>query len=516
VFHHADHVHPFRDNIVGPTGTVTIPRSADNIDTTFYRITLTVTDSSGLSTSQSVDVKPRLVTLTINANDPDATFTVDGIPKKGSFTEQAVVGVERVLGAASPQYVDGGQFIFGSWSDGQAQTHTIVTPGANATYTINYDALGLPPAPWQQSDIGAPSAAGYSSYEDGVFTVRGAGNDIWDDTDQFHYVYQSFSGDGTVVARVTSQTPTDGWAKSGIMIKESAAPGAKYVLLAVTPEHGVTFQYNFSGDGGSAPYTFPDGWLKLEREGDLFRGYTSANGTDWSLVGQTTVQMSTDVTAGLAVNSHEFSTLLNTTTFDNVSVSDGSSTPGGLPAPWTGGDVGAPVLVGSSTHAGGVFTLNGGGNDIWADADQFHFVSQTLTGDGEIVARVTAQEDTNEWTKSGVMIKQSTTAGSAYALLAVTPEHGVVLQDSFNRSIAAAAPAATTWLKLARAGDVITGSVSADGQVWTEIGSATVDLDGNAVIGLFVTSHDGGQLNTTTFDNVSVSVTANDDAAISV
>ena len=52
VFHHADHVHPFRDNIVGPTGTVTIPRSADNIDTTFYRITLTVTDSSGLSTSQ--------------------------------------------------------------------------------------------------------------------------------------------------------------------------------------------------------------------------------------------------------------------------------------------------------------------------------------------------------------------------------------------------------------------------------------------------------------------------------
>ncbi len=212
------------------------------------------------------------------------------------------------------------------------------------------------------------------------------------------------------------------------------------MLLAVTPEHGVTFQYNFNGDGGSAPYTFPDGWLKLEREGDLFRGYTSANGTDWSLVGQTTVQMATDVTAGLAVNSHEFSTLLNTTTFDNVSVSDGSSTPGGLPAPWTGGDVGAPALVGSSTHAGGAFTLNGGGNDIWADADQFHFVSQTLTGDGEIVARVTAQEDTNEWAKSGVMIKQSTTAGSAYALLAVTPEHGVVLQDSFNRSIAAQLP----------------------------------------------------------------------------
>ena len=73
MFHHADHIHPFRDNIVGPSGSVTIPRSADNIDTTYYRITLTVTDSSGLSTTQSVDVKPRLVTLTFNASDPEAT-----------------------------------------------------------------------------------------------------------------------------------------------------------------------------------------------------------------------------------------------------------------------------------------------------------------------------------------------------------------------------------------------------------------------------------------------------------
>ena len=121
-------------------------------------------------------------------------------------------------------------------------------------------------------------------------------------TDEFHYVYQSFSGDGTIIARVTSQTNTDDWAKSGIMIKESPAAGSKYVLLAVTPDNGVTFQYNFNGDSGSAPYTFPNAWLKLEREGDVFTGYTSANGTDWTLVGQTTLQMATDVTAGLAVS----------------------------------------------------------------------------------------------------------------------------------------------------------------------------------------------------------------------
>ena len=104
-FHHADHIHPFRDNIVGPSGSVVIPRSADNIETDVVPITLTVTDSSGLSTTQFVDVKPRLVDLTFDASDPDATYTIDGIPTKGAYTERAVVGVERVLSAPSPQYV---------------------------------------------------------------------------------------------------------------------------------------------------------------------------------------------------------------------------------------------------------------------------------------------------------------------------------------------------------------------------------------------------------------------------
>jgi glucose/arabinose dehydrogenase len=144
VFHHADHVHPFQDNIVGPSGSVVIPRDPHNVDTTFYRITLTVTDSSGLSTSQSVDVKPRLVTLTVNASDPEASFTIDGIRHTGSYSEQAVVGVERLLGAPSPQDVANGQLVFNNWSDGGAQSHTIVTPDANATYTVTYDFVAAP------------------------------------------------------------------------------------------------------------------------------------------------------------------------------------------------------------------------------------------------------------------------------------------------------------------------------------------------------------------------------------
>ena len=515
-FHHADHIHPFRDNIIGPSGSVVIPRGADNIDTTWYRVTLTVTDSSGLSTSRSVDVKPRLVTLSFNANDPEASFTIDGIPKTGSYTEQAVVGVERILAAPSPQYVGNGQFVFNHWSDGEAQTHTIITPATNANYTVIYDNLIAPPAPWQESDIGLPPVSGYSTYRNGVYTVRGTGNDIWQSTDEFHYVYQPFSGDGTIIARVTSQTPTDDWAKSGIIIKESPTAGAKYVLLAVTPGHGVAFQHNFTGDSGSAPYTFPNAWLKLERTGDVFKGYTSANGTDWTLVGQTTLVMNTDATAGLEVMSHEFDTL-NTTTFDNVSVASKQE--------WTSQDVGAPQLAGNTTASGGTHMLTGAGSDIWTgvdqfqfqyQTDQFQFQYQTLPADGEITAHVASfTNTTSDWAKAGVMIKQSTTAGSPYALLAVTPAHGVNFQYEFNGNTAGPAIAPpTAWLKLKRTGDTVTSFASADGQTWTQVGSATVDLNGAALIGLFVTSHDGAHLSTAAFDNVSVTKSTGAPAAL--
>ena len=130
---------------------------------------------------------------------------------------------------------------------------------------------------------------------------------------------------------------------------------------------------------------------------------------------------------------------------------------------------------------------------------------QTLTGDGQIIARVTTEENTDPWAKAGVMIKQSATAGSPYALLAVTPTNGVALQSGFDKSTQAAAIAPpNAWLKLTRTGTTITGYTSTNGLTWTTVGSTTVALGSTAEIGLFVTAHNSTQVNTSTFDNVSV------------
>ena len=343
-----------------------------------------------------------------------------------------------------------------------------------------------------------------------MYTVNGGGSDIWATADQFQYAYQPLSGDGTIVARVTSQTDTDPWAKAGIMIKQSAIADAPYAMLAVTPGNGINMEYGFNANIAGGSYTFPNAWLKLTRAGNVFTAYDSADGTTWTEVGATTVTMAASATVGLFVTSHN-SGQLSSVTFDNVTV-----TPGGqpLPSPWASTDVGSPAVAGASTYANGVYTVNGSGSDIWATADQFQYAYQPLSGDGTIVARVTSQTDTDPWAKAGIMIKQSAIADAPYAMLAVTPGNGINMEYGFNANIAGGSYTfPNAWLKLTRAGNVFTAYDSADGTTWTEVGATTVTMAASATVGLFVTSHNSGQLSSVTFDNVTVTSTFTTSAA---
>lgn len=227
------------------------------------------------------------------------------------------------------------------------------------------------------------------------------------------------------------------------------------------------------------------------------------DGQVWTQIGSGSVPITGSVLIGLFVSSHNGSQA-STAVFDNVSVIKNAPSTA-LPAPWINGDVGAPKLAGSAAFTNGVFTINAAGDDIWGDADQFHFVHQPLTGDGEVIARVTSQTNTDNWAKAGVMIKQSTTAGSNYALLGVTPANGITFQHNFANDVGSGTYAfPNAWLKMTRVRDVITAHRSSDGITWTQMGTATVALGADVRIGLFSTSHNGSRLNETKFDNVKV------------
>jgi ABC-type transport system involved in multi-copper enzyme maturation permease subunit len=146
-------------------------------------------------------------------------------------------------------------------------------------------------------------------------------------------------------------------------------------------------------------------------------------------------------------------------------------------------------------------------------SDSFSFVHQPLTGNGSITVRVTSLTGEHAnltggpvqvgsgymvpglalWAKAGIIIKQGTHQGSAYAAMMVTGSNGVRMQDNYTGdsagmpgNVSAAHP---RWLRMTRSGDTIIGYDSADGAHWTQV--STVQLTGlpaTVQVGMFATS----------------------------
>ncbi len=179
-----------------------------------------------------------------------------------------------------------------------------------------------------------------------------------------------------------------------------------------------------------------------------------------------------------------------------------------LPVPWQTSNIGSATGGGASV-SGGVFTVTGGGADIWGTADAFRYVHQTLPGDGTLVARVAAVENVDPWTKAGVMLRQTLSAGSAHASMFVTAASGLAFQSrasSAGTSVSAAvAGAAPRWVRLVRAGPLVTASLSEDGATWTTMGQRTLSFSGTVYAGLAVSGHSSSQVAAAAFDGVMLS-----------
>ena len=146
-------------------------------------------------------------------------------------------------------------------------------------------------------------------------------------------------------------------------------------------------------------------------------------------------------------------------------------------------------------------TVIGPGGEAVQDA--YFFAHQPLTGNGTITAQITsltAQYDNGQptmlpgglqpWSKAGIIIKENTSQGSAYAAMMATGSNGVRMQWNYVNdtpglagSVSASSP---RWLRLARDGDTITGYDSADGTHWTLVGTVTLTgLTSTVQAGLF-------------------------------
>ncbi|WP_207952308.1 LysM peptidoglycan-binding domain-containing protein [Paenibacillus turpanensis] len=247
----------------------------------------------------------------------------------------------------------------------------------NATQTtaahihINSDGGALAKQGWTSADIGKPDVQGTASITDQVLTVKGNGKLGMSEgstekskeadaaKDDFHFVYKEVTGDMEITAKLEEIGSADNHAFTGVMVRDdlkddsaTAALGLSWVKISnaypwsaylagretaggdfdkltetldsATAAEKAGFQLlpdiAFKMNGVEQGY-----WLKLGRKGDTFYAYGSADGKEWTPIGEKTVAMKDSVYVGFAVDSNDVANdleQLNYAKFSNIRVKD--------------------------------------------------------------------------------------------------------------------------------------------------------------------------------------------------
>lgn len=389
------------------------------------------------------------------------------------------------------------------------------------------------PKGWSCQDIGNPILVGVETTTSNTWTLQAGGAGVRGTSDQFHFVAQKVSGDMQVSAKVLSQEETgaNGLAQAGLMSRQTADPGSPYYAVFFTAHTGVVVQYRSSFGGDTVtdvqlPRAAPPLYLGLERSSDQFQAATSPDGIHYTLVpGSTvTVVMPFTVSVGLAVSSDNVETM-NTALYSQVAIGRSPETSYALPASpspcpgdWTCEDIGNPAILGTQTLRDGIWTVQGSGQDIWGDTDQFHYIWKHLTGNERFSVRVVSQQAKGSYAKAGIMVRQSSLPNVSY--YAVFVESGQVtngtnisveartMQGLISTQVAGIGGSAPIFLKIMRAGggDIYSAYISHNGTTWTLIPGSTIPLGlgDTPEAGMALSSHDVNGATTAIFDSVSI------------
>jgi hypothetical protein len=190
------------------------------------------------------------------------------------------------------------------------------------------NAASTPPsAGFSDLDIGSPQLAGSAKQvEDGWDLVAG-GVDIWEKSDQFHFVHKPITGDFDIAVRVEAFTPAHLYSKAGLMVRESLSPDSAHLMFLVFSDNSPrsnnlgAYEMQFrSVAGGNCqavypavrppappefPAAYPNSWLRVQQRGDRFSAFGSTNGKAWKLYAVQTLALARMVYVGPALTSHD-------------------------------------------------------------------------------------------------------------------------------------------------------------------------------------------------------------------
>lgn len=322
-----------------------IAQTFDNVTVTSASSGFTVsTSATAIQTQPGASAVVTATSLGTPGFSDSVTFSVSGAPTD-------------VSASLSPLSVSGsGNSVLTITiaSNASEGTYPLTITGTDATTGISQTAIvsllvlpatasqGNLPAGWTNQEIGdviasGASTNGKSTFSGGVFELQDSESGTLSlyNIDAFQYAFTAMEGDGSIVARVISTQNSA--VEAGIMIRNSLSNDTS-AYVALYEQNGNISFFGRTADGAQASLISsgpanlsPPIWLKLVRQTNTFTPYTSADGTNWNQVTDSSgnplsisIPLNTNVYAGL-MNDAPANGVWASAIFDNVAVTSAAS-----------------------------------------------------------------------------------------------------------------------------------------------------------------------------------------------
>jgi hypothetical protein len=396
-----------------------------------------------------------------------------------------------------------------------------------------------PPAPWLAKDIGAVGVlTGSSFYAVDAFTIVAGGTDIGGVADSFHFLYFPLEGDGQILARVGGIRMADPASKAGIMFRGSLDPAAANVFVGVVGD-GTSGRMQHRPANGEMTTSAPSSdllptniYLRIVRSGSTFTTHRSRDLKAWTLIGTAEVTMPASAFVGLAVEAHSATTpaaaIFTYASIDNLKAFPAT-------AEWALSDLGTMGGIAIASQGGAALTLTGFGKPYTTPFDQYKYthLAKKVSGSHTVTAKIASLSSSEPGARAGLMFRDShgqesqgiSYVTSPYVEISVTADHGVQFHRKpgtgpLPADILVSGLKPPIWLKLANTVLIektnrFDAYYSKDGQQWTRVGFATLDLPRTAAgvtppepYGFTSAGHSGTQLNTIQIESFSLEMGA--------
>ena len=248
--------------------------------------------------------------FSVNTAPSGISFVVDGTTYSTSQAFNWVVGSSHTLSISSPQAGGSGvRYVFGTWSDGGAQTHTITAPSANTTYTANFTTQYSLTTAASPAGGGTVSPSGINWYNSGQSVSATA-------TAASGYSFTGWTGDlsgTTSPAAITINGP-----------KGVSANFATVGALSVTAATGLSASGNQGG-----PFTPTSQTYTLQNSGQTSINWSASKGQSWVTLSAASGTLAAGASTGVIVSLNSNANSLNAGSYsDTVSFSNTSNSIG--------------------------------------------------------------------------------------------------------------------------------------------------------------------------------------------